>query len=660
MLTSRKLSVWAAALAVVTAGGFLPMVSGGSAARAAASEVLILDATVSGGASSLEAQEVTAQGFTPVVVDDATWEGMTTAQFASYRAIVIGDPTCGSYDDTSHLTAALSNPGTWGAAVNGNVLIIGTDPVYHSGGTLTSGPGQLVAHGVDFALAQAGKTGAYIDLSCAYGDMPANTPVTLLDGIRSGGFSVDGGPSSVCYDDAHIVATHPALAGLTDADLSNWGCSVHESFDTWPADYTVLAMARNFGSTYTASDGTVGEPYILASGTGLHSFPLSLSPVTQNAAVGSAVSVTAQLLDSSTSAPVAGQQIDFRVDSGPDAGISGTCSTSCTTDANGQATWSFTGSHATAGATDTVQAWIDTNGDGTPSAGEPQTTAAVNWTAPTTSTVRYVALGDSYSSGEGVPDASGKFISPTNTSSPRDRCHRSFYAYSQDVAGTKGFPPESETAFWACSGAIIADYTHPNADNNEPSQQSHLLNPDGSPNSSISLVTLTMGGNDVEFPYIVSSCLAIVNCQFDYGLAITALINHTEPRLRRLYQGILHDAPKAQVFVLGYPRILATHPSYVCQVAGIQPGEATWFDRKASQLDAAISRAVSEAGHPSRLHYVSTLNAFAGGEACSRSGSTGGAFMNGIVARHPVYSFHPNKAGQEILASLLAHAVRGR
>jgi hypothetical protein len=127
---------------------------------------------------------------------------MTTAQFASYRAIVIGDPTCGSYDDTSHLTAALSNPGTWGAAVNGNVLIIGTDPVLHSGGTLISGPGQLVAHGIDFALAQAGKTGAYIDLSCAYGDMPANTPVTLLDGIRSGGFSVDGGPSSVCYNDA--------------------------------------------------------------------------------------------------------------------------------------------------------------------------------------------------------------------------------------------------------------------------------------------------------------------------------------------------------------------------------------------------------------------------------------------------------------------------
>jgi hypothetical protein len=552
--------------------------------------------------------------------------------------------------------------------VNGNVLIIGTDPVYHSGNTLTSGPGQLIARGIDFTLAQTGKTGAYIDLSCAYGDMPANTPVTLLDGLRPGGFTVDGGPSSVCYNDAHIVATHAAMAGLSDADLSNWGCSVHEAFDIWPADYTVLAMARNFGSSYTASDGTIGEPFILASGTGLHSFPLSLSPVSQDVAAGSSASVTAQLLDSSTSGPVPGKQIDFGVESGPDAGVSGTCPSSCTTDANGQATWSFTGSKATADASDTVQAWIDTNGDRSPSPGEPQTTAVVNWTAATAATVRYVALGDSYSAGEGVPDSSGEFIPPTDTTSPkdeRDQCHRSFYAYSQDVVGSPGFPPATETQFWACSGAIIADYYHPNLKNHESSQQVRLLNLDGSPNTDIKLVTLTMGGNDIEFPSLILGCLlpGVNNCQNQLAGATTLLINHTEPRLRDLYKQILHDAPNAQVFVLGYPRIIATHPSSACQLAGLQPGEAAWASSVASQLDQAIGSAVSQAGAPSRLHYVSTLNAFAGGEACSRSGSTGGTYMNGIVAlppSHQVYSFHPNQAGQEILASFLAHAVRRR
>jgi hypothetical protein len=272
---------------------------------------------------------------------------------------------------------------------------------------------------------------------------------------------------------------------------------------------------------------------------------------------------------------------------------------------------------------------------------------------------QYVALGDSFSAGEGVPDASGNFIPPTNTSSPQDRCHRSYYAYSQVVAGTLGFPAKSETAFWACSGAIVADFTHPNANNHEPSQESHLLNADGSPNGSIKLVTLTMGGNDIEFPFITESCLLITNCQFDYSLAIKTLINHTAPRLTEVYRQILHDAPNAQVYVLGYPRIVALHPSYICQVDGIQPGEAAWFASVATQLDNAVSHAVSAVGSPGRLHYISTLNSFAGGEACSKSGSTGGGFVNGIVARHPVYSFHPNQAGQVIFASLLAHAVRG-
>lgn len=388
--TRRPVSVVAgiallAGLAVVTPNSAIPSAKSVipfiQSVSAAANEVLILGSTVSGGATSLEGQRITVDGYTPVVVDDATWKSMTTAQFASYRAIVIGDPNCGAYGDQSHIAAAVSNTATWGAAVNGNVLIIGTDPVLHSGGTLTSGPGQLVSHGIDFALAQAGKVGAYIDLSCAYGTDPPNTPVTLLDGIRQGGFSVDGGPSTVCYNNAHIVATHPALTGLTDASLSNWGCSVHEAFNTWPGDYTVLAIARNFGSTYTASDGTIGLPYILASGAGLHSYPLSLAPSSQSVPVGTGATVTASLLDTTTGNPASGVAISFRVQAGPNVGNAGTCTpTTCLTDSSGNVSWTYAGAQP---GSDTVQAWLDTNHNGVPDPGEPQTTAGVTWTAPT-------------------------------------------------------------------------------------------------------------------------------------------------------------------------------------------------------------------------------------------------------------------------------------
>lgn len=367
-----------AGVSVVIPNGVIPsIVPFAKSAAAAANEVLILGNTVSGGTASLEAQRITADGYTPVIVDDATWESMTTAQFASYRAIVIGDPTCGNYNDTTHLTAALSNPQTWGAAINGNVIVIGTDPVFHS---YLPGPVELINHAMDFALAQAGKTGGYIDLSCAYGTVPANTPLTLLDGLRPGGFSVDGGPSTVCYNDAHIVATHPALAGLTDAQLSNWSCSVHEAFDTWPADYTVLAIARNFGASFTASDGTIGTPYILASGLGLHSYPLSLAPVGQNVNVGASATVTASLLDTTTGNPAPGVAVSFRVQAGPNAGTTGSCVPStCLTDSNGNVNWSYAGANP---GSDTVQAWLDTNQNGVPDPGEAQTTAGVTWTAP--------------------------------------------------------------------------------------------------------------------------------------------------------------------------------------------------------------------------------------------------------------------------------------
>jgi hypothetical protein len=70
------------------------------------------------------------------------------------------------------------------------------------------------------------------------------------------------------------------------------------------------------GGAYTASDGSIGTPYILASGAGLRSFPLSLSPVSATAPAGGTHTVTARLLDGETSEPVAGTPISFRVMSG--------------------------------------------------------------------------------------------------------------------------------------------------------------------------------------------------------------------------------------------------------------------------------------------------------------------------------------------------------
>jgi hypothetical protein len=231
----------------------------------ATDKVLILGDTVINGSSSLEAKAAAALGY-QVDVQDASWwtdPSRTSADFGAYRAIILGDPEC--TEDPTPMQAAETTTNVWGPIVNGNVIIIGTDPVYHAingGGGAPAGAKALISKGIAFAAAQPGKTGFYISLSCDYSTASPNTPVPVLQPF--GVFTLEMAPS--CYNKSHITATDSALAGLSDYLLSGWSCSVHEIFDSWPTNFQVLAIARDLGSVYSAPDGTVGTPYILARG----------------------------------------------------------------------------------------------------------------------------------------------------------------------------------------------------------------------------------------------------------------------------------------------------------------------------------------------------------------------------------------------------------
>ncbi|MFI5397127.1 MAG: proprotein convertase P-domain-containing protein [Candidatus Binatia bacterium] len=342
--------------------------------------MLILANTVSGGTSSVEATKATALGFGVEIVDDAGWAAKSTADFATYKAIILGDPTCNT-TSTGPVSAAQANTGVWGPAVSGNVILIGADPAYHAA-IGVAGAATLTEKGIAFAAAEPNKTGAYITLSCYYNYASAGTPVPLLDAFFAGGFTVTGNLN--CYNDAHIVASHPALAGLTDVDISNWSCSVHEAFDKWPANFLVLAIARNFGSSFTAPDGTVGTPYILARGEQLISVGLSLTPGSASNPVGTTHTVTAQLRDA-TGAPVPGSLIGFKITAGPNLGATGSCvPADCHSDADGKVTFTYT--DAGGAGDDSILAFADSNGNGTPDVGEPQVTALKSWTIEVTTT----------------------------------------------------------------------------------------------------------------------------------------------------------------------------------------------------------------------------------------------------------------------------------
>jgi len=359
--------------------------------------VLILGSSVTGGIASNEAARATELGFAVEIVDDTAWAAKTTADFASYRAIIIGDPTC--VYDTSPFAAAAANTGVWGPAVTGNVLILGTDATFHE----AQGGALLTMDGIAFATGDAGNTGAYVTLGCSYRGAPAGTPVPLLNAFATNGFTVDGTAGALCYNDAHLVATAPAFSTLVDADLANWSCSLHEAFDTWPGNFVVLAIARGLGTSFTASDGTSGTPYIVARGQ-ITNLGLSLTPPSGTSPSGQPYSVTARYTPNG-SLPTSGAHLVFSVTTGPNAGVSGTCNPAdCLTDANGQVTWTYVGTGAAG--TDVIRVFVDLNGGGVIGYGEPLATAQMQWTKQQqTSIEQYAIIGSPPASTTGSTSA---------------------------------------------------------------------------------------------------------------------------------------------------------------------------------------------------------------------------------------------------------------
>lgn len=190
-----------------------------------------------------------ANGFpAPVTVNDSTWSGMTAQDFSSYSAIVFCDP---GGIDSSVLGAADANKDVWSSVITGPVIVLGTDPEQHQ---TTGNASALALNGIQFAASGSG-TGLYACLSTYWWDAASPMQVSFLSAI--GNFTIIGQDSA--NNSVTIVApSHPAMAGLTDQGLSNWGNSVHEFFLGYPASFGPLVVADRPGDSVL--------PYIIASG----------------------------------------------------------------------------------------------------------------------------------------------------------------------------------------------------------------------------------------------------------------------------------------------------------------------------------------------------------------------------------------------------------
>ena len=215
-------------------------------------------------------------GTVATVWNEATWSSRSTADFSAFDAIVIGGERCSVSGDASLWNTPVANRNTWGAAVTGNIAVIGTDPSCHESGNPCAG--DLIDKAVLFAATDAIPGPGLVVIADAY--QPVG-PIPLALMGYFGTFTVN---TAGCGNKGHVIAQHPILATITDECISNWSCSTHMGFDSWPEGFRPLALATDAPTRpYTAGDGTQGLVYMIATGVkpvwGLPQLVKVVSPV---------------------------------------------------------------------------------------------------------------------------------------------------------------------------------------------------------------------------------------------------------------------------------------------------------------------------------------------------------------------------------------------
>ncbi|MCW2805718.1 MAG: putative lipase [Propionibacteriaceae bacterium] len=289
--------------------------------------------------------------------------------------------------------------------------------------------------------------------------------------------------------------------------------------------------------------------------------------------------------------------------------------------------------------------------------------SAAAHTRPPSTGSAYVAMGDSYSSGEGT----------MVYESAAHPCHRSPLAYGPLLARRdKDLRP---IRFVACSGASTTDLPNRNHRNRSEPAQFDALSP------ATRTVTLTIGGNDLGFSQVAFACVkSLVNV--GYGCSKNPLI--TVPvAIRRaalagrgeapaadgseivdiptILAGIHQRAPKAKIYLVGYPDLFGSRRSdfsvdpiapsgYACRLndaaqASIDFDDAQWFNRSTHLLNRVYkesARHARAAGIPANYVRPST---FAGHGLCDAKKSwINPVLLDGFTPRSE--TFHPTQVGQ--------------
>lgn len=244
--------------------------------------------------------------------------------------------------------------------------------------------------------------------------------------------------------------------------------------------------------------------------------------------------------------------------------------------------------------------------------------------------IRYAALGDSR--------AAGPYLDPT---AALNGCGRSDLGYPTLVAAA--LRPVSFTNL-SCTGARTEHLT------SVPQQTSAgPLAPqiDALP-ADTTLVTVSIGGNDIAWPTLVSACYSTVpgvdvGCRNDQAVEarMTAALNELGPKVSATVTAIERKAPAARVLLVGH--------------GGIYDGRGCWPNLPVSDADAAwitgffsrMNRTLAGAAGGAGAEFVDVASGSAGHDACAAPDQR---WFEGTVSLSTARPLHPTIGGMQHMA----------
>jgi lysophospholipase L1-like esterase len=269
-----------------------------------------------------------------------------------------------------------------------------------------------------------------------------------------------------------------------------------------------------------------------------------------------------------------------------------------------------------------------------------------------------VALGDSYASGPVIPP---QYEQPWG-------CLRSSNNYAHQVARELDLDLTDVT----CSGASTKHMweRHGVSPDEELSQYGSQFGYTGYPGnppqldalrSNTDIVTLQIGGNDIGFLGLATTCgegaISGPGCR----QAVAAekpfdRIADTAPKIRAVLDEIHRRSPKAAIYVLGYSGIFKIGPTANCPAMGVGEEDADYMRSVQEALNGMIQSVADEPGvsYSDVTSYVDVYGPSAGHTACDLPGLR---WVEPIVPVNAAAPVHPNLGGMTAIRDILATKV---